>query len=177
MATTVARPPRRRGVELLPDLRLALDNLRQRKMRSLLTMLGMIFGVAAVISMLSIGAGAQKQAMAYIEQLGVDNLIVEAKEAANQQAFQKIRRISPGLTFQDLRLILANVDGIALSTPRKQFAPSKMIPRPSGEIPTLYGVDPDYEQISNLRIVDGRFFNKAENARSAPVCVLGQGAE
>lgn len=177
MPTSVAEPIRRRGVELLPDLQLALDNLRQRKMRSLLTMLGMIFGVAAVISMLSIGAGAQKQAMAYIEQLGVQNLIVEAKEAANQQAFQKIRRISPGLTFQDLRIILGNVQGIALSTPRKQFTPSKMIPRPSGEIPTIYGVDPDYATISNLRIVDGRFFNKAENARSAPVCVLGQGAK
>ncbi len=176
-ATAAAPPPRRRNVELIPDLSLALDNLRQRKMRSLLTMLGMIFGVAAVISMLSIGAGAQKQAMAYIEQLGVENLIVEAKEATSQQSFQKIRRISPGLTFQDLRLILANVGGIALSTPRKRFTPSKMIPHPSGEIPAIYGVEPDYAQISSLRLVDGRFFNRSEEARSAPVCVLGEGAK
>lgn len=172
-----APPPRHRGIEFLPDLNLALDNLRQRKMRSLLTMLGMIFGVAAVISMLSIGAGAQRQAMAYIEQLGVDNLIVEAKEPTDQQSFQKIRKVSPGLTFQDLRLILANVEGIALSTARKRFSPTKMIPRPSGEIPTVYGVDPDYVQISSLRVVDGRFFTQAENARSAAVCVLGQGAK
>ena len=68
--------------DFLPDLRLGVDNLLAHKLRSLLTMLGMIFGVAAVVSMLSIGAGAQQQVMAFIEQLGVRNLIVEAREAA-----------------------------------------------------------------------------------------------
>ena len=53
-------------------------------------MLGMIFGVAAVVAMLSIGAGAQQEVMAFIEQLGVRNLIVEAREAPDQQALQKI---------------------------------------------------------------------------------------
>ena len=57
------------------------DNLRAHKLRSVLTMLGMIFGVAAVIAMLSIGAGAQQQVIAFIEQLGVRNIIVEAREA------------------------------------------------------------------------------------------------
>ncbi len=55
----------------LQDLRLGLDNLRVHKLRSLLTMLGMIFGVAAVVAMLSIGAGAQQEVMSFIEQLGV----------------------------------------------------------------------------------------------------------
>ena len=70
---------REHGKQWLPDLRLALQNLGARKLRSFLTMLGMIFGVAAVVSMLSIGAGAQQQVLAFIEQLGVNNLIVEAK--------------------------------------------------------------------------------------------------
>jgi putative ABC transport system permease protein len=162
---------------IFSDLAQAVDNLRVRKLRSLLTMLGMIFGVAAVVSMLSIGAGAQRQAMDYIEQLGVDNLIVEAKEADNQQAFQKLRSFSPGLTFSDLRIILATVSGIKAFTARKRFEPSRMIPKTQGEIPTIYGVDPSYQAISNVHIVSGRFFDQQEGARAAPVCVLGQGAK
>src|SRR6266478_3737613 len=69
----------------LPDLVFGFENLASHKLRSLLTMLGMIFGVAAVVAMLSIGAGAQQKVMAFIEQLGVRNLIVEAKEAHNWQ--------------------------------------------------------------------------------------------
>jgi MacB-like periplasmic core domain len=57
----------------LPDLALGIENLSTHKLRSLLTMLGMIFGVAAVVAMLSIGAGAQQKVMAFIEQLGVRN--------------------------------------------------------------------------------------------------------
>ncbi len=172
----VSRPLPRRGL-WLPDLHLALENLRQRKLRSLLTMLGMIFGVAAVISMLSIGAGAQKQEMTYLEQLGVQNLLIEAKEADGYQAFSKIRKISPGLTFADLRLIRASVEGIELSTARKRYTPIKMIPKPAGAMPALYGVDPEYRQIANLHIMAGRFFDADESARSAPVCVLGEGAK
>src|SRR5206468_11418788 len=65
----------------LPDVVFGFENLASHKLRSLLTMLGMIFGVAAVVAMLSIGAGAQQKVMAFIEQLGVRNLIVEAKES------------------------------------------------------------------------------------------------
>ena len=91
------------STDFLPELRLGLENLRAHKLRSLLTMLGMIFGVAAVVAMLSIGAGAQQEVMAFIEQLGVRNLIVEAREAPDDQALQKVRKLSSGLSFQDLR--------------------------------------------------------------------------
>ena len=76
-------------------------------------MLGMIFGVAAVIAMLSIGAGAQQKMIAFIEQLGVRNIIVEAREATDYQSLQKVRKLSAGLSFQDLRAIQANVEGLA----------------------------------------------------------------
>ena len=85
--------------DYLPELRLGFDNLRAHKLRSLLTMLGMIFGVAAVVAMLSIGAGAQQEVMAFIEQLGVRNLIVEARESTDYQVVQKVRQLSAGLTF------------------------------------------------------------------------------
>ena len=88
--------------DFLPELRLGLENLRAHKLRSLLTMMGMIFGVAAVVAMLSIGAGAQQEVMAFIEQLGVRNLIVEARESTDYQVVQKVRQLSAGLTFQGL---------------------------------------------------------------------------
>src|SRR6266704_6692613 len=125
----------------LPDMQLGLQNLLLHRLRSLLTMLGMIFGVAAVVSMLSIGAGARQKVMALIEQMGVHNLIVEAKETTEWQAHMKIRKISPGLTLQDYRIIRDDVNDIAASTPRKRFTPSKTIPKAQQEPPAVYGVD------------------------------------
>ena len=168
--------PERDWIQYVSDMQLGLQNLTQHKLRSLLTMLGMIFGVAAVVSMLSIGAGAQQQVMAFIEQMGLRNIVVEAKEPVNNQELQKIRKISMGLTFQDYRAIKADVTGVIASTPRKRFTPTKVIPKPAREMPLLYGVEPSYMGIANLRVVAGRFFDDAENRRGAPLCVLGQAA-
>jgi putative ABC transport system permease protein len=161
----------------LPDVRLGLENLLLHRLRSLLTMLGMIFGVAAVVSMLSIGAGARQKIMAVIEQMGVRNLIVEAKETTDWQAHRKIRQTSPGLTLQDYRLILDNVNGLAASTPRKRFVPSKTIPKAQQDAPTVYGVNPSYAAIAGLQLSEGRFFDQREEEHAAPICVLGTGAK
>jgi putative ABC transport system permease protein len=132
--------------------------------------------VAAVVAMLSIGAGAQQEVMAFIEQLGVRNLIVEAREAPDQQALQKIRKISPGLNFKDFRVIQANVENITAATARKRFTPSKLLPRPQSDPPMVYGVSPAYVEIANLALVSGRFFDAAETEAAAPVTVLGEAA-
>ncbi len=169
--------PKRRRRQWLPDVRLALQNLGVRKLRSLLTMLGMIFGVAAVVSMLSIGAGAQQQVLAFIEQLGVRNLIVEAKDVTDSQELLKIRKTSPGLSLKDLRVIRTNISDLTASTPRKRLTPSSMLPKPRQDMPSVYGVSPEYQYIAGLRVVAGRFFDQADNDRVAPVCVLGEGAK
>jgi putative ABC transport system permease protein len=161
---------------LLPDIGRSIDNLLLHKLRTLLTMLGMIFGVAAVLSMLSIGAGAQQQVMAFIEGLGVRNVIVEARETVERQAFQKMRLQSPGLTFQDVRAIQAAMPGIETLTPRKRFAPTQIVPKPSGEMPVVFGVEPVYAEIASLRLTAGRFFTADESARAAALCVLGEAA-
>ena len=114
---------------LLPELYMGLSSLLAHKLRSLLTMLGMIFGVGAVVAMLSITAGAQKEMMSYIDLLGVNNIIVEAKEAVDRNELQARRLISPGLTFRDYRAIKENVQGIEASTPRKRFKPLKILRR------------------------------------------------
>jgi putative ABC transport system permease protein len=114
--------------------------------------------------------------MAFIEQLGVRNLIVEAREAPDQQALQKIRKISAGLSFQDFRVIQANVEDIAAASARKRFTPTKLLPRPQADAPMVYGVSPSYVDIANLALVSGRFFDERETAGAAPVAVLGEGA-
>ena len=81
---------------------MGLSSLFVHKLRSMLTMLGMIFGVGAVVAMLSITAGAQKEMMSYIDLLGVNNIIIEAKEAVDRNELQARRAISPGLTFPRL---------------------------------------------------------------------------
>jgi putative ABC transport system permease protein len=161
---------------LAEECRQGWQNLLVYKLRTFLTMLGMVFGVAAVVTMVSIGAGAQREVMAYIEELGVRNLIVEAREATDPQALTAIRRTSPGLTLQDLRMLRASVSGLEHATARKRFVPTKVLPKPTRDVPVVYGVDPTYEQLSRLRVTRGRFFTADDLARAAPVCVLGAGA-
>jgi putative ABC transport system permease protein len=174
--TSARIPAVGRYADFMPDLRMGLENLRAHKLRSLLTMMGMIFGVAAVVAMLSIGAGAQQEVMAFIEQLGVRNLIVESREAPDQQTLQKIRKLSAGLNFQDYRAIQANLQGVTAHSARKRFTPSKLLPKPQGDSPIVYGVSPSYATIANLRVVHGRFFDDGETAGAAPVAVLGEAA-
>jgi putative ABC transport system permease protein len=159
------------------DLNFGLENLLMHKLRSFLTMLGMIFGVAAVIAMLSIGAGARQQVMALIEQMGVRNVIVEAHEVNAWEDWQKVRQFSLGLSLRDFRVILANVASVVQGTPRKRFVPSRMSPKPQRDMPVVYGVAANYRQIAGLRVVQGRFFDDGDNDRALPVAVLGQGAK
>lgn len=159
------------------DAELGLKNLLVHRTRSLLTMLGMIFGVAAVVAMLSIGAGARQKVMALIEQMGVNNLIVEAKETLEWQAHSKVRKTSPGLTLQDFRVINDDVTGIVAATPRKRLTPTKTIPKAQQETPVVYGVKPEYRQIAGLQMIAGHFFSDQDEEDGAPVCVLGTSAK
>jgi putative ABC transport system permease protein len=162
--------------DVLPTLAMGVDNLLAHKLRSLLTMLGMIFGVAAVVAMLSIGAGAQQQVMAMIEAMGVRNLIVESRPAPDQQAFQRLRQVSPGLTLADLRVIKSTVEGVGSSTARKRFTPSKLIPKPFADTPVVFGIEPTFLGIAALTVAEGRFITAEDDAVAAPVAVLGEGA-
>jgi len=166
---------KKRLLEMVPEVVQGFDNLRSRKLRSLLTMLGMIFGVGAVVAMLSIGAGAQQEVIAFIEQLGVRNVIVESRESPDSQSLEKVRKLSAGLTLQDLRGIQTNVEKIEAASPRKRVVPVKMMPKPQSEMPVVYGVSPAYASIAGLRVSGGRFFDAGDGEAGA-VAVLGQAA-
>ena len=88
----------------------------------MLTALGIIFGVGAVIGMLAIGAGARDESLRFIEQLGVRNLLIESRPATSDQELQQRRRSSPGLTERDVRILAANVDSLELISAAPQHA-------------------------------------------------------
>jgi len=79
----------------------AINELAAQKLRTLLTLLGMIFGVGAVIAMLNIGEGAEKEALKLIDSMGLHNLIIEGKKYSNQE-LKELRQESLGLTFSDV---------------------------------------------------------------------------
>ena len=162
---------------ILPEIWMGLSSLLVHKLRSGLTMLGMIFGVGAVVAMLSITEGAQKEMMSYIDLLGVNNIIIEAKEAVDRNELQTRRVISPGMTFRDFRAISENVQGLEALTPRKRFKPQKLLPKTAGDPPLLIGVQSNYLTINSLKIIEGRWFSDDDDERSAPICVLGESAK
>jgi putative ABC transport system permease protein len=162
---------------VLPELWMGLASLLAHKLRSLLTMLGMIFGVGAVVAMLSITAGAQREMIRYIDLLGVNNIIVEANEAVDRDTLMAVREVSPGLSFRDFRAIEQNTPNIEAMSPRKRFVPTSTLPRTDQETPLLIGVLPNYTEIYPLTLLEGRFFDAEDNLRSAPVCVLGERAK
>ena len=162
---------------VLPEIQMGLTSLLVHKLRTMLTMLGMIFGVGSVVAMLAITEGAQKDIIANIDLLGVNNILIEAKEAVDRNELQTRRQISPGLTFRDFRAIQENVPGMAALTPRKRFKPLKVLPKTAAEAPMLIGVEPSYLEIQSLKMVEGRWFTDQENRDSAPVCVLGESAK
>ncbi len=162
---------------LLGDSLEAFANLRAQKLRSLLTALGIVFGVGSVIGMLAIGAGAREQSLQFIEQLGVRNILIDSRPATNDQELQQRRRVSPGLTERDIRILQANIDQLESLSVRRSLFPARVLPKPNGTIPALLGVRASYGTIHNLRLVEGRFLTDDDDTQTAAVCVLGQAAK
>jgi putative ABC transport system permease protein len=159
------------------DIGQALANLRAQKTRTLLTALGIVFGVGSVIGMLAIGAGAREESLRFIEQLGVRNVLVESRPAASQEEFQQRRRSSPGLSERDVRILNANIEALETLSARRVLHPASVLPKPARDIPEMYGVRPSYAIIHSLRLAEGVFFDDADDAASSKVCVLGEGAK
>ncbi|MEN6533577.1 MAG: ABC transporter permease [Bryobacteraceae bacterium] len=159
------------------DVVLAGDSLRSQAMRTFLTALGIVFGVGSVIGMLSIGSGAREESLRFIEQLGVRNILIESRPAASEEELQQRRRSSPGLTERDGRILEANIEPLEVLSLRKSLHPARVLPKPTGSTPELYGVQPSYLSIHSLRLADGQFFNQNHESASSAVCVLGETAK
>jgi putative ABC transport system permease protein len=162
---------------LLSDLGQACANLRAQKTRTLLTALGIVFGVGSVIGMLAIGSGAKEESLRFIEQLGVRNVLIDSRPATNTEEFQQRRRSSPGLSNRDVRILRANIESMETLSARKTLHPASALPKPARDLPELFGVEPSYSVIHSLHLAEGKFFDEADNASSGAVCVLGEGAK
>ena len=162
---------------LFSDLGQAVANLRAQKTRTLLTALGIVFGVGSVIGMLAIGAGAREESLRFIEQLGVRNVLIDSRPTMSREEFTQRRKSSQGLNERDVRILAANIESIEAVSPRKTLHPAGVLPSPSAGLPELHGVAPAYSVIHSLRLAEGRFFDESDDAAGAAVCVLGENAK
>src|SRR5271156_1076006 len=119
--------------------RAALEYLSAHKLRAALTMLGMMFGVGAVIAMLSIGAGAERQALQLIDRLGVRNVVIRAKDFKPEE-LAEVRKKSLGLSPRDVDAIKEAVPGAELIVPRLQIDAYKILSRYGKTEGKVFGV-------------------------------------
>lgn len=157
-------------------IRCAFEDLRDHKLRSGLTMLGMMFGVGAVIAMLSIGAGAEQRTLELIDQLGVRNVVVRARVYDGEE-LKEIRKQSPGLTQRDILAMQEAVPNLEVVAPRSVLTPYAMRSAYGKSESKVYGVSWRHAEFSNLHLINGRFIDKFDEDSHAQVCVLGAGAK
>jgi putative ABC transport system permease protein len=157
-------------VDLADSLRVAIGALSANKMRSSLTMLGVIIGVAAVIALLSIGQGVQQSVTEQIQSAGSNLLMILPGEITETGGFE----YSPSLTSEDAQAIAdpMNVPDAAIVAPTMEGSLSVIY---SGEGLTAYtaGVTSDYDVVRNLEVVQGRFLTSQDMDRRSRVAVLG----
>ena len=157
------------------DVRQALGQLVHHRMRTALTLLGMVFGVGAVIAMLAVSEGGKRQALEMIEGMGLNNLIVEARDL-DREALNEVRKHSAGLSIRDaesLTRTLPFVDGWAGSL---RFRTWSLFSHEGSSRSTVFAVSPDYFELSSMEADMGRVFDETENRRFAQVAVLGSAA-
>ena len=154
-------------------LRTALDNLATHKLRTALTMLGMIFGVGAVIAMLSIGAGGEKKALEAIGRLGLHNVIVRAKVVKPEDR-QELRKKSLGVSLRDGEAIAEAVPNVELVLPRVEVKPYKILAPNAKTKGKVFGVSSRYPRVATVPLSEGRFFDTRDETEHAQVCVIGQ---
>lgn len=159
-------------MSLAENLRLALTALRANKLRSFLTMLGMIIGVSAVITLISVGQGVEVFVAEQFQGLGNNLLFVFPGE------------LRPDGPPRQRRAGLTNDDVAALSDPllvpdllrvAPEYSRSAVVTRGRHETRTsISGTSPDFPEVRNFQPVSGRFFDEQDNAAVARVAVLGQ---
>ena len=154
------------------NIRVAIYGLRDHKFRSFLTMLGIIFGTASVITMISIGEGAKKQAMAKYQDLGVSNIIIRDKDLTDADLEQARIKFSQGLSISDTRAITEIVPGIKGIAPQSEAKLDAMYGDKSSKA-TVIGVTPEVTNILNYRMDKGIFIDQDHYNRELKVCVLG----
>ena len=135
-------------------------------------MLGIIFGTASVIAMVSIGEGAKKQAIAKYQDLGISNIIIRDKDLTDTELEEVRMKFSPGLSLKDAEIIREIVPGVLGVAPQSETKMDARFADKSSKA-TLIGVTPSIKDILNFQTEKGGFITDDHYDRQLKVCVLG----
>ncbi len=165
---------------ILANFDIALEAVLANKLRSLLTGLGIIFGVAAVIAMMAIGSGAQEEILEQIKLVGVNNIVItpiveqeESKLEEGESDEGKEKNLSSGLTMLDARSIEDIIPGIQKISP-EVIIDTYIIKNAFRRSAKLVGVENNYFDISGFELNEGNFFNEVHLDYGKPVCIIGK---
>ncbi len=162
----------------LHDIVIAIESILANQLRSILTALGIIFGVAAVITMLAIGRGAQQEILEQIKMVGVNNIMItpivepEGEEAEENGENKQKKKFSPGLHLDDVDAIKEVVPTVNRVSPEIVLN-SYVIKSGKRATAKLLGVTNEYFEIFNLQLQEGLYFNEYQEDNGIPVCVIG----
>jgi putative ABC transport system permease protein len=156
------------------NIRLAIGGLVEHRIRSFLTMLGIIFGVASVIAMLSIGEGAKREAIAKYQDLGVNNIIIREKKLSEAELEEVRAKFSQGLSIKDANAILEIVPGITKIASQAEINTEVKYSDKSVKS-NIIGVTSNYLGMMNYKINRGEMINDHHYNMKLKVCILGAG--
>ncbi len=163
------------GARLRRSVRLGLRSLWLHKLRSLLTVLGIVFGVCSVIAMLAIGEGASFEAQEQIKNLGSQNIILRSVKPPDEQKISNNRNnfvLDYGLKYSDISSIQATIPGVTVVVPARVMREYiwNLTRRVDAEV---VGTVSWYPAMRNHHVAQGRFFNEFDQSAAENVCVLG----
>lgn len=159
-------------MNLLESVTTAWSEIFLHKLRSFLTILGVIFGVGSVISMMSIGAGAERESIRQIEMMGAKNITVKARVLKGKEFNEARRKYSLGLNFDDIDYIEDNVKSIDTSAPQKMINKTVSYGK-SRPVSNVVGVNGAFFEVLNRIPFYGRLLIKEDIINFRKVCVLG----
>jgi putative ABC transport system permease protein len=160
-------------MSLWQTLRVAWEGIAVNKVRSFLTMLGIIIGVSAVIIMMAVSAGTEATIADRISGLGSNLIMVQRGFGGERMGPQAERGTSQGLSYEDALAIREQVSGIS-GVVAEQMAADQVVRADSATIQTtVIGAMPDFPQVRGVALADGRFFSQEDLDRKAKVAVLG----
>jgi putative ABC transport system permease protein len=162
------------------DIAIAFEAIMSNKLRSVLTALGIIFGVAAVITMLAIGKGAQQEILEQIKMVGVNNVVIfplveqedQNSTEAVEDASKKKKKLSKGLTLNDVQAIQSTLTTVKLVSP-EVIVNSNAYQNGMKFQTKLLGVNNHYFEIYNLGLEKGVLFDSTQSEKGLAVCVIG----
>lgn len=159
-------------MNLVATFRIAINALRLNKMRSMLTMLGIIIGVGAVITMIAVGGGVRERVQNQIKSLG-SNLMIILPGSTTASGVRMGSGANLNLTEDDAIAIAREVPEVQLTAPMNR-AGAQVVAGGNNWATQVYGVTPDWFEARDWPLEEGRIFEQAEMQGSAKVIILGQ---